>query len=143
MTGNNHYPTLPNRIEESLKGLKLGAVKKKCHAFFKENFNGKSVKNKHKAVTVSFNMRGINHLIYSRNPGYIKLKAVFVLRELVQNAVFCNFKNPDKNDSPDILGYLNFKSKAKIEGKIHTFRIVVRLTVKGKFYYDHAIRVKK
>ncbi len=139
----NKPVALSESLESSLQGLKLGQLKKLCYSFFKEKLNGTSVKNKQKGITVAFNMRGVNHLLYARNAGYVKLKDVFILKELIQNAVFCNFKNPDANDSPDIIGYLNFKSKAKIEGSMQTFRVVIRLTSRGRFFYDHSVRVKK
>ena len=135
--------SLPDTVEDSLKGLKLGVLKKHCTSFFKRNINGKSAINKHKGITVLFNMRGLKHVLHARNSGYTKLKAVYILPELIENAVYCNFKNPGENDSPDIIGFLNFKSKAKIEGKIQIFRIVIRITNRGKFFYDHAVRVKK
>ena len=139
----NKVIILPSHIENEVNTLKLGELKKKVKAFYTENLKGKTVKNKHKGITVLFNAPGLKHLLFARNVGYVKLKAVFILRDLVKNAIFCNFKNPDINDNPGITGYLNFKSKAKIEGNIYAFRIVVRLTNQGKFYYDHSVKVKK
>ncbi len=66
----------------------------------------------------------------------MKIKAVVVLKKMIETAIFLNFKDKDDNDSKDILGYFNFKSKVKVEDKIQIFRIVVRLTKSGKFYYD-------
>ena len=43
----------------------------------------------------------------------------------------------------EIIGYMNFKVSVMIEENSHKFRIVVRITKDGKFYYDHAVKVKK
>ena len=107
---------LPDQLEETLKVLSLGDLKRKVKDFYTQNLKGRSVKNIHKGITVLFAMSGQRHLLYARNPGYTKLKAVYILPELIQNAIFCNFKGPDLNDD-GIVGYLNFRSKAKIEGK--------------------------
>lgn len=85
----------------------------------------------------------VKYVIYARKPGYVKLKAVVVLDKMIQNAVYSNFHEAGENDPDVVLSFLNFKVKVNIENKIHYFRVVVRLTKHGKFFYDHAFKIIK
>ena len=129
--------------DHEFDGIPLGKLKTKAKQFYKTNIKGTTVVNIHKGITVQFNEAGIRHLIYARNIGFIKVKAVWLLKEMVRDATYCNFKEPDKEDSPGIIGYFNFKIKAVIENESHFFKVTVRLTKEGKFYYDHSVKVKK
>jgi hypothetical protein len=50
-------------------------------------------------------------------------------------------EKPDITDGRNIIGYMNYKVKINVEGKIQTFRIVIRMTNEGKYYYNHSVRV--
>jgi len=134
---------IPIVDDDQFIGMTLGQLKDYIKTYYNTNLKGSTIINKHKGISIQFGREGIRHLLYARKIGYTKLKAVVVLNQLMINSVYCNFKEPDITDTKEILGYLNFKAKVCIEDKIHLFRIVVRLTISGKFYYDHAVRVKK
>ena len=121
----------------------FSTLKKIVKQYYDENLKGQTVVNRDKGITVIFSNVGRNHVLYARRPGFEKLVAIFKLSELVANAVFTNFKGPDKDDFSNIIGYMNFKSKANINGTTQVFRIVVRISKEGKFFYDHSVRVKK
>ncbi len=140
---NYKQKTIPVVDDKQFAGMKLGKLKEYVKIYFNDNLRNMSVINQHKGISVKFSRKGFDHLIHARNVGYVKLKAVIVLKEMVENAVYLNFKDKDEDDTKDILGYFNFKSKVKVESKIQTFRIVIRLTKSGKFYYDHAVKVRK
>lgn len=130
--------------DNQFNGFTLSALKKAAKDYYYQNIDGKTVVNKSKGISIIFNKNGVKHVLNARNAGYVKIKAIFALRELVENAVYSNFNGPDKTDNPmNVFGYCNFKSKIIIEGKLQMFRIVVRLTKDGKFYYDHSVKVKK
>jgi len=65
------------------------------------------------------------------------------LDKMIQSAVYSNFGEPTEKDPPGVLGFLNFKVKVNIENKEHLFRVVVRMTKEGKFFYDHAVKIIK
>ncbi len=131
-------------VEDSqFKGMKLGEIRNFVKAHYESKFKGKNVINEDKGITVTLGREGLHHTIYARNAGYIKLKALLIINEMIESAVYCNFKDADSDDPKDIIGYMNFKSKVIIEGLNHVFRISVRLSKEGKFFYDHAVRVKK
>ncbi|MFQ3578547.1 MAG: hypothetical protein SNJ71_00220 [Bacteroidales bacterium] len=135
-----YIPTVNNK---DFQGMKLGELKVYVKKYYNENIKNTTVTNKHKNITVKFSRKGIDHLLYARNAGFVKLKAVLKLKEIVENAVFLNFKDKDKSDSKDIFGYINMKCKVNIEEKNQVFRIVIKLTKDGKFYYDHSVKVRK
>lgn len=134
---------IPAVDDSQFAGMKLGELKKYVRAFFNENFRNKTVKNTHKGISIKMSMSGLKHLFNARRSGFVKIKAVMALDEMLKYAEYSNFKEPDANDTLDILGYFNFKCKVKVEENVQNFRIVVRLTKDGKFYYDHSVKVRK
>jgi len=130
-------------VNESLfKDMNLSDIKKFVRKYYNENIKGETVKNKHKGISVRFTRKGIEHVVYARKGGKEKYKAVTVLQEMMRNAEYTNFKEKENKDVKAVLGYLNFKVKVNIDKKIHSFRLVVRLTVHGNFFYDHAVKIK-
>lgn len=136
-------PSVPVVDDKQFEGMALGKIKTYVSDFFDKNLRDTQVKNLHKGITIDMRKAGLRHVIHARNPGYVKMKAVMVVKEMLRNAVYCNFGEPDANDAANVMGYFNFKCKVNVEGKDHVFRIVVRLTTDGKFYYDHAVKVVK
>ena len=121
----------------------LAELKLKAKQFYNEKLHGKSVVNKDKGITIAFSSVGRNHVLYARNAGFEKLVAIFKLPEILTIATFLNFKNADDNDHHTVVGYMNFKCPVKINGKLQHFRVVVRISKDGKFFYDHSVWVKK
>ncbi len=136
----NKIPKVENK---QFEGMKMGVLKKYVKAFYINNFKTKTIRNKNKEIDIKFSSVGIKHLLHARKSGYIKLKAVTVLDEMIENAIFLNFKNPDSNDTTGIIGYMNFEVFVSIEGQNHYFKVVTRLTKDGNFYYDHSVKVIK
>ncbi len=134
---------IPNVEEKQFEGKKLGDIKRYVKDFYNKNFKGKSVKNKQKGITIKFSAKGLSHVLYARRAGYTKYKAITVLDEMLKYAEFLNFKSSDIDDPVIVLGYLNFKSKVIVENKMQYFKLVVRLTNTGNFFYDHSVKVKK
>ncbi len=135
--------SIPKINDKQFEGMKLGELKKYVKDYYLKHIDGKAVKNQHTGVTILLRKPGLQHLLYHGKSGYTKFKAVVKLPEMLHSAIFCNFKNPDNTDSKDVFGYANFKSKVEIEEKVHLFRIVVRITKDGKFYYNHSVKVSK
>ena len=140
---NYYQKNIPIVDDKQFENLKLGQIKRYVRDYYNLNLRHKSIINVHKGMTIQFSRKGFDHLIHSRNIGYVKIKAVIVLDKMIENAVYLNFKDKDSDDSEDVLGYFNFRCNVKIENTIHYFKIVIRLTKDGKFYYDHAVKVKK
>ena len=133
---------VPVVADNQFAGMRLGQLREYVTNYFDKHIKDCKLINLHKGITVEIRKAGLRHLLYARNAGYVKLKAVMILKEMLINAVYCNFNEPDNDDGLNVIGYLNFKCKAKIEDKVQVFRIVVRLTKEGKFYYDHSVKVQ-
>ena len=138
---NYRQKEIPKVDENLFVNLKLGEIKKFVSDFFEKNIKNTKIENLHKGINVEIRKAGLRHILYARNAGYNKLKAVIIMKEMIRHATYCNFKEPDEDDEVNVLGYFNFKCKVNIENKIQFFRIAVRLTKDGKFYYDHAIKI--
>lgn len=123
--------------------LKLGELKKAAQSFYLSEIEGKSCLNKSTGVTISFPKSGIKHVLNFGNAGYVKFKFIEVLKKAIEVAEFKNFKLPDDDDGNNIIGYMNFNVKVKVEDKIENFRAVIRVTNDGKFYYNHSVKIKK
>lgn len=54
-----------------------------------------------------------------------------------------NFGNPKEKDSPEIIGYLNFKGRCKIDSKTVNVRIAVQIQKQAKFYYNIEVNTIK
>lgn len=123
----------------TLKKLKVFA-----EAYYEKNYKGKKVKNTETGFEIIFASSGIRKVTRGSALYYKKGAALIVLRDLIKTAKFSNFGIRKPKDEPSLIGYLNFKSKAKIDGKIEHFHIVVKLNSSGKFFYTHEInRIKK
>ena len=133
---------IPKATDSQFKGMKLGELKTYVSDVFSQTIANTKVTNLHKGISIVLSKSGLRHLLYARSSGYTKLKAVVILPEMLTYATYCNFNEPDTNDGVGVLGYLNFKCNAIIEGKQQIFRLVVRLTKDGKFYYDHSVKLR-
>ena len=134
---------IPKVDDQQFEGMQLRQLKNYVREYFNNEIRNTAVTNEHKNITVKFSRKGFDHILHARNAGYVKLKAIVVMKEMIMYAEYSNFQKKDTDDPFNVLGYFNYKCKVNIEDTIHLFRIVVRLTNEGKFYYDHAVKVRK
>ena len=123
---------------KDIKTLKVSAKD-----FYFENIAGKSIVNKDTGITVLFSKNGIRHLLNYKRNNFPQLELVFDLMKAVRDAKFSNFKNKDANELKEVIGYMNFNYAKMIDNKKETFRINIRITKDGKFYYHHSLTTKK
>ena len=121
----------------------ISLLKKEMKSFYNTHLKGKTVKNKDKGINVILSRVGRDHVLYARAAGFEKLIAFKKLDEMIREAEYCDFQEPDADDGKHILGYMNFKVNVCINGDVLLFHIVVRLTKDGKFFYDHSVRIEK
>ncbi len=106
------------------------------------SYKGTSVKNKHIGINVSFTVA--NSKKVSKGGAVYKKKAalLFVLPQLIENAEYSNWGTRKPTDPSDVVGFLNFKAKCKIDGKIDNCRIAIQFRVGGKFFYNIEVNKK-
>jgi hypothetical protein len=114
-------------------------LKKEVKEYYLKNIDGVSVKNKDTGITIKFSTLGIKHLLNYKIQLEKQLLLVYKLIEVAENAKFGNFGKKKDNEKSEVIGYLNFNYKSKNEN----YRMVIKLTKDGKFYYHHVIKTKK
>jgi len=129
-----------------IPSVSTGIIKNSIAAakeYYAKNLQGKSVVNKHLGIRIRFTGVGRDKVTFG---GAIHKKKVAVLQcllELLEVAELNNFGRRKEKDKQNVLGYLNFKAKVKIDGVLEHIRIAVILKSDGKVYYNHEINIKK
>ena len=114
-------------------------LKQAIKVFYKQNIQGQVITNKHTGIGIRFTSDGLGKMSEARRIGRVNAAAVQILMALLENAEYSNMGQRKSTDKENVLGYLNFKAKAKIEGKPYHFRIAVKLKTDMKAYYNHTV----
>jgi hypothetical protein len=107
--------------------------------YYKAYIQGSEVTNQHIGINIKFTSEGIGKISSNRRIGRLNASAVKVIDTLLKHAEYSNFSKRKSSDKNNVIGYLNFKAKAEISGKIHHFRIAVKLKTDMKAYYNHTV----
>ncbi|GIZ16566.1 hypothetical protein, partial [Capnocytophaga catalasegens] len=110
---------------DDFKKMTVSELRKFTLDYYNTHLKGKktAIKNHLKEVVfVSGAGRKLLQPIYKE-----KVAVIEHLEQLIKNSTYNNWGNRKKTDSPDVLGYLNFKSKITIDGEKRHVRISVIL----------------
>lgn len=123
----------------SLKGCQLREL---IFNTIKNKFAGMEVINKDfgipiKITVTSGRKTSKGEAIYSK-----KAAVVLILPEIIKNAKYNNWGNPKPTDGQNVKGFLNFKCKCKIDGRLECIRIAVQFQKGGKYYYNIEVNKK-
>ena len=127
---------IPETILFDVKNKELPSTMRK---YYKEKLQGKTVKNKHIGVTICFTSEGIGKLTHKRRIGKVNAATIKIIDKMIINAEYSNFGQRKPNDKQNVIGYLNFKAKAKIDNIVRYFRIAIKLKTDMKAYYNHTL----
>ena len=125
-----------------IPSVKTGIIKlnpKSVREYYAIHLQGKSVVNLATNITINFTSDGKGKIGSNKVMHPPKIAVVQKLQQILEVAEFNNFGQRKENDKQSILGYLNFKAKVKIDGKIENLRIAVVMKTDGKVYYNHEI----
>jgi len=89
--------------------------------------------------TDCFTSDGLGKITQHRKIGDINAAAVKIIDKMLENAEYSNFGQRKETDKQNVVGYLNFKSTAVIEGIKRHFRLSVKLKTDMKAYYNHTV----
>ena len=136
------YTYIP-QINSELNGLSKAEMRKYILDYYKKNLKGIEVINDDTGITIHFSMTSgrktaMGEAMYQR-----KAEIIRILPELIKYALYNNFGYPKETDSQDIIGYLNFKGRCKIDGKTLNVRIAVQFQKQAKFYYNIEVNTIK
>jgi hypothetical protein len=113
---------------------------KHVKSYYEKNIQGCSVVNEHLGITVSFTSVGKGKIAYGGKTLYTKKVAVVqCLLELMRVAEYNNFGVRKSDDKSNVVGFMNFKGRVRINGKIETVRLSVMLRTDGKFFYNQEV----
>ena len=110
--------------------------------YYTKHLQGKSVVNKDLNIKILFTSLGKGKLAFGGSKTLRKASIIQCLSKVLEIAEYNNFGQRKEKDSKIILGYLNFKAKVKIDGKLEHIRIAVAMKTDGKVYYSHEINKK-
>ncbi len=112
--------------------------------YYRNNIMGKSIVNIDKGYKIQFtNKPGGRKIAFGGSMYREKAEAVKMIMDLIRVAQYNNWGHPKTTDKEYVIGYLNFKAKGKINGKMYNFRIAIQLRTDGNLYYNHEINIIK
>ncbi len=97
-----------------------------CKEYY-EKFIGTTVKNDCTGITIGFKRRGRKKTAFGSSISKRKAAVVKILDQVLKCAVSTNWGDRKNDDPEDVIGYLNFKCKILIDGKIFHFLLNVQL----------------
>ncbi len=112
-------------------------------SFLKNTYSGKVVENLDTGLPIKISVTSARKTAFGEAIYLKKAAAALVLTDIIKYAQYNNWGNPKVTDGPNIIGYLNFKCKCIIDGKMENIRLAVQFQKGGKYYYNIEINKKK
>ena len=130
-------------IQSELGRLTKMELRKYVLEYYKNNLKGKEVINIDTGITIHFSMTSRRKTAMGEAMYQKKAEMIRVLPELVRYALYNNFGKRKPDESEEIIGYLNFKGRCKLDGRIQNVRIAVQFQRSAKFYYNIEVNMIK
>ncbi len=131
---------IPNT--ELWEGLSKDELREKLKEYYKTHLQGTSVVNEDLEIEVLFTSDGLGKLYRGSTISAEKAALVQILDEIVETAEYNNFGERKETDKQNVIGFLNFKAKAHINGVLHHLRVSIKCKTDGNTYYSHSINKK-
>ena len=129
------------KIPDEWKILSGVQLRKIVYEHIKKNNIG-FVRNNDTQINIAITVSSARKTAYGEAIYLKKAALALIIKDVLKYAKYNNFGKRKDSDSNDVLGYLNFKCKVKIDGKTECARIAVRFMRGGKFYYNVEINKK-
>ena len=97
---------------------------------------GTSVVNTDTGIKIQFSVTNARKLARGGAIYLKKASLVDILPELVTVAEYSNFGQRKETDSPEVIGFLNFKAKCMVNGKTEHVRLSVQFCRRDRFFYN-------
>ena len=119
-------------------------ARKKMFEFYNTHyFQKKRVINQHLGIAVEFDATGGRKTCFGSGVYPKKKCLIEVLDKMIRYAEYSNFGERKPKDPANVIGYLNFNVKVRIDGKIEYIHLIIRMTNNGKFHYSMEVNVWK
>ena len=133
---------IPEASTNEWKHLSVKDMRKRMLDEYQKRHKGKNVVNQHLGITINFQTFGAKKT--SRGAAAYSKKAclISVLDKLVRYAEYSNWGERKSTGPSSVVGFLNFKAKVKIDGKLEHIHLAVCLRNDGKFHYSMEVNKK-
>jgi hypothetical protein len=111
-------------------------LRNKLFETYRACYYGQEVVNLSLGITVEFEHEGARKTSHGSATYSKKACLVTVLDELIKYAEYNNWGDRKAKDPPYVIGYLNFKAKVRIDGKLEHVHLIIRVRNTGKFHYS-------
>jgi len=135
---------IPEISTERWENLPLREVQKKMTEHYRAKYpNTRKVVNQHLGIKVGFESAGLTKTCKGGSNYPAKNCLIEILDKLIRYAEFNNFGDRKPKDKQNVLGYLNFKVKVKINGEIEYIHLTIRITNRseGRFTFHYSMSV--
>ena len=127
---------IPEASTEGWATLAANEVRKKVFSEYSTRYFGKKITNLSLGISVEFEYDGARK---TSNGGALYSKKaclIGVLDKLIKYAEYTHWGDRKEKDPKWVVGFLNFKVKVKIDGKLEQVSLFIRVSNKGKFHYS-------
>ena len=121
-------PSVPEVSTERFKKMKVSELRAFTLDYYLSHLKGKKVAIKNHLKEVIFTTKAGRKIAKGEAMYSEKAAVIEHLEELIKNSTYNNWGSRKETDSPNILGFLNFKSKLTIDGEKRHVRIAISLT---------------
>ena len=121
-------PYVPEVSTERFKKMKVSELRAFTLDYYLNHLKGKKVAIKNHLKEVVFTTKAGRKIAKGEAMYSEKAAIIEHLEELIKNSTYNNWGSRKETDSPNILGFLNFKSKLTIDGEKRHVRIAISLT---------------
>ena len=121
-------PFVPEVSTERFKQMKVSELRAFTLDYYLSHLKGKKVAIKNHLKEVVFTTKAGRKIAKGEAMYSEKAAVIEHLEELIKNSTYNNWGSRKETDSPNILGFLNFKSKLTIDGEKRHVRIAISLT---------------
>ena len=126
---------IPETFTTDYVKLSPEELRKKAFEEYRTLHFGKEVINEDLKIMVKFEREGARKTTYSPPTYSKKMCLIPILDQLVKYAKYNNWGDRKNNDADFVIGYLNFKVKCRIDGKLEHIHLVIRVRNTGEFHY--------
>lgn len=119
---------VPEVSTERFKKMKVSELRAFTLDYYLSHLKGKKVAIKNHLKEVIFTTKAGRKIAKGEAMYSEKAAVIEHLEELIKNSTYNNWGSRKETDSPNILGFLNFKSKLTIDGEKRHVRIAISLT---------------
>lgn len=122
---------------KDFKEMSVSELRKFTLNYYKTYLKGKKISIKNALNEVHFYSGGGRKLAYGEAMYSQKTAVIEHLEELIKNSTYNNWGDRKKNDAPNVLGYMNFKSNLIIDQQKKHIRISLIITEDRKVVFKN------